>query len=52
VVEDACHKLINHLEYTSGELMVGFLVAGSAMPYGKLRHININIHIIIRRNKL
>jgi hypothetical protein len=52
VVEDACHKLINHLEYTSGELMVGFLVAGSAMPYGKLRHININVHIILRRNKL
>jgi hypothetical protein len=50
VVEDACHKLINHLEYTSGELMVGFLVAGSAMPYDKLRHININVHIILRRN--
>jgi len=50
VVEEASYKLINHLEYTSGDLMVEFLVAGSAMPYGKLRHININVHIILNRN--
>jgi hypothetical protein len=30
--------------------MVEFLVAGSAMPYGKLRNVNVNIHIILRRN--
>jgi hypothetical protein len=52
VVEEASYKLINHLKYTSGDLMVGFLVAGSAMPYDKLRHININVHIILGRNKL
>ena len=50
VVEEASYKLINHLEYTSGDLMVEFLVAGSAMPYDKLRNININVHIILDRN--
>lgn len=50
IAEEASYKLINHLEYTSGELMVEFLVAGSAMPYDKLRHVNINIHIILNRN--
>jgi len=50
VAEEASYKLINHLEYTSGDLMVEFLVAGSAMPYGKLRDISVNIHIILRRN--
>jgi hypothetical protein len=49
-VEEASHKLINHLEYTSGDLMVEFLVAGSAMPWNGQRNININIHIILRRN--
>ena len=49
-VEEASHKLINHLEYTSGDLMVEFLVAGSAMPWNEQRNININIHIILRRN--
>jgi hypothetical protein len=49
-VEEASHKLINHLEYTSGDLMGGFLVAGSAMPWNGQRNININIHIILRRN--
>ena len=50
IAEEASYKLINHLEYTSGELMVEFLVAGSAMPYDKLRHVNINVHIILNRN--
>ena len=49
-VEEASHKLINHLEYTSGDLMVEFLVAGSAMPWNEQRNISINIHIILRRN--
>lgn len=49
-VEESSHKLINHLEYTSGDLMVEFLVAGSAMPWNGQRNININIHIILRRN--
>lgn len=49
-VEEASHKLINHLEYTSGDLMVDFLVAGSAMPWNENRHISINVHIILRRN--
>ena len=50
VAEEASYELINHLEYTSGDLMVEFLVAGSAMPYDKLRHVNINVHIILNRN--
>ena len=49
-IEEASHKLINHLEYTSGDLMVEFLVAGSAMPWNENRHISINAHIILRRN--
>ena len=48
--EEASHKLINHLEYTSGDLMVEFLVAGSAMPWNEQRNISINIHIILNRN--
>lgn len=49
-VEEASHKLINHLEYSSGDLMVEFLVAGSAMPWNEQRNISINIHIMLRRN--
>jgi hypothetical protein len=49
-VEESSHKLINHLEYTSGDLMVEFLVAGAAMPWNGQRNININAHIILRRN--
>jgi len=49
-VEESSHKLINHLEYTSGDLMVEFLVAGSAMPWNGQRNISINVHIILRRN--
>ena len=30
--------------------MIEFLVAGSAMPYDKPRHVNINVHIILNRN--
>ncbi len=50
VVEESSYKLINHLEYTSGDLMIEFSVAGSAMPYDRLRNINVNIHIILNRN--
>jgi len=50
VAEDACHKLINHLEYTSGFLTITFLVAGSGQPWNEPRNININIHIILNRN--
>lgn len=49
-VEEASHKLINHLEYSSGDLMVEFLVAGSAMPWNENRHISINVHIVLNRN--
>lgn len=49
-VEEASHKLINHLDYSSGDLMVDFLVAGSAMPWNENRHISINVHITLRRN--
>jgi len=50
-VEEASHKLINHLEYTSGDLMVEF-AAGFAMTYSESEssYISINVHIILRRN--
>jgi hypothetical protein len=49
-VEEASHKLINHLDYSSGDLMVEFLVVGSAMPWNENRYISINVHITLRRN--
>jgi hypothetical protein len=54
--EDACHKLINHLEYTSGVLTVYFEAPGQATPpmtsssWNKERLINANIHIVLNRN--
>lgn len=48
--EEISHKLINHLEYTSGTLTIYFQVAGSAMPFNELRNVNINIHIVLNRN--
>ena len=51
VAEEASHKLINHLEYTSGDLKMSLLpTSGSAMPWNGQRNININIHIVLRRN--
>lgn len=50
VAEESAYKIINHLDYTSGDLLVSFLVAGSAMPYNEKRNISINIGISLRRN--
>jgi hypothetical protein len=56
VSEDACHKLINHLEYTSGLLTVHFEAPGQATPpmtsssWNKERAINVNINIVLNRN--
>jgi hypothetical protein len=56
VTEDACHKLINHLEYTSGLLTVYFESPGLATPpitsssWDKERTINVQINIILNRN--
>jgi len=50
VSEDACHKLINHLEYTSGLLTVHFEAPGQATSWGKERTINVNINIVLNRN--
>lgn len=50
ISEEISHKLINHLEYTSGDLTVYFEVAGSAVPFNELRIVNINIHIVLNRN--
>jgi hypothetical protein len=56
VAEDACHKLINHLEYTSGLLTVYFEAPGQATPpmtsssWNKERTINVNINIVLNRN--
>lgn len=48
--EDACHKLINHLEYTSGVLTIYFEAPGQAVNWNKERFINVNIHIVLNRN--
>jgi hypothetical protein len=48
--EDACNKLINHLEYTSGILTIHFQAPGQATDWNKERNINVNIHIILNRN--
>lgn len=50
ISEEVSHKLINHLEYTSGVLTIYFDVAGSAMPFNEQRSVNINIHIVLNRN--
>lgn len=50
VAEDACHKLINHLEYTSGVLTIYFEAPGQAVNWNKERFINVNIHIVLNRN--
>ena len=56
VSEDACHKLINHLEYTSGLLTVHFEAPGQATPpmtsssWNKERTTNVNVDIILNRN--
>lgn len=50
ISEEISHKLINHLEYTSGTLTIYFQVAGSAIPFNEPRNVNINIHIVLNRN--
>jgi len=50
VAEDACHKLINHLEYTTGVLTIYFEAPGQAVDWNKERLINVNIHIVLNRN--
>jgi hypothetical protein len=50
VAEDACHKLINHLEYSYGSLTIYFEAAGQAVDWNKQRFINTNIHIVLNRN--
>lgn len=48
--EDACHKLINHLEYTTGILTIYFEAPGQMTNWNKERLINVNIHIVLNRN--
>lgn len=50
LAEDASNKLINILNYISGQLDVQFLVSGSGMPYNEGRNVNANIHIVLQRN--
>ena len=50
VAEDACNKLINHLEYTTGVLTIYFEAPGQAVDWNKERLINVNIHIVLNRN--
>lgn len=48
--EDASIKLINHLDFISGQLDIQFSVAGSAMPWNEERYVSVNIHIVLGRN--
>jgi hypothetical protein len=48
IVEDCCHKMINILNYESGDFSISWLVAGSAMPFNQIRNINVNINITLR----
>ena len=48
--EDTCHKLINHLEYTSGILTIYFEAPGLGVDWNKERNINVNIYIVLNRN--
>lgn len=48
--EDASIKLINHLNFISGQLDIQFSVAGSAMPWNEERYVSVNIHIVLGRN--
>jgi hypothetical protein len=48
--EDACHKLINHLEYATGVLTIYFEAPGQMTNWNKERTINVNIHIVLNRN--
>lgn len=50
VAEDACHKLINHLEYSYGSLTIYFEAPGQVVNWNKQRFINVNIHIVLNRN--
>jgi hypothetical protein len=56
ILEDVCNKLINHLEYTSGEVRVLFESPGLAVPpwksssWNKEKNINIDINIVLNRN--
>lgn len=50
VAEDACHKLINHLEYSYGSLTIYFEAPGFLYNWNKQRFINVNIHIVLNRN--
>jgi hypothetical protein len=50
VTEDACHKLINHLEYSYGSLTIYFEAPGQVVNWNKQRFINVNIHIVLNRN--
>lgn len=46
--EEACYKLINHLEYTSGILTIYFKVDQST--WNALRNVSVDIHIVLNRN--
>ena len=50
VTEDACHKLINHLEYSYGSLTIYFEAPGQVVNWNKQIFINVNIHIVLNRN--
>lgn len=50
LAEDASNKLINILNWTSGQLDFQFSVSGSGMPWNERRNVNANIHIVLQRN--
>ena len=50
VSEDTSHKLINHLDYTSGTMTIYFEAPGMVTNWNWERNINVNIHIVLNRN--
>lgn len=49
LAEESSHRIINLLGYHSGVLTCDFSVAGSGMPFGIQRNINVNIHFVLDR---
>ncbi len=48
ICEETALRMINLLDYQSGNLDIYWEVAGQAMPWNEPRNININVHFILK----
>jgi hypothetical protein len=48
ICEEVALRMINLLDYQSGNLDIYWQVAGQAMPLNERRNININVHFILK----